>query len=100
MELNDFLDLLVKEGFQRIKGANKGQSKLGLLENRTKKLRKVDQDDLLGPVGLFDNVLLRETLAYVYDLIDGLTVPIESSYIPEFEEMVKLMTLSKKVIGH
>ena len=71
------------------------------MENRTKKLGKfIDSEELLGPVGLYNDVLLRETLSYVYELIDGLTIPIESSYIPEFEEMVKLMTLSKRIIGH
>jgi len=71
------------------------------LENRTKKLgKKANIDELNEVEGLYNNALLRDTLSYVYELIDGLTIPIESSYIPEFEEMVKLMTLSKWVIGY
>jgi hypothetical protein len=59
---------------------------------------KKDALEHISNVGKAELKLLKSTLSFVNSLLEGLTIPYESSFVPEFEEMIKLMTLSKKIV--
>jgi hypothetical protein len=94
------IELWVKDGFNKIWGikAKVGGSPKG--KWRKTKSKGGGGTDLLGPTyESEDHRIAHETLEFLLQILEGLTIPKESGYIPQFTEMIKLMTLTKRIAG-
>jgi len=99
---SQFIDTKVKEGFERLFSASKTKKKPQRNERPSRRRLKVETKKLVSKESEVDDSKDKDSDDSIIDQLDkklyGLIVPRAGNFLPDFFEMIKLMTMLNPII--